>query len=99
MNTKWKQISFERYQQLVGGMSEIEIILNNIVSKSIKPEVHYRGCFELGIVGGMNKADENAKHTIEPDNYEYFENDGYEYVIMGSEKTISAMEEVIKNNI
>ena len=96
MRTKWKQITYDKYLALNRGLSELEIALNNNTNKWIKDEVLYKDCIGAGLVKVAEITKINVECAIEPDDYEYFENDGAEYVIMGSEKSIKALEDTIE---
>ena len=90
----YKKISKERYKQITKNMSDLEIMLTDRAAKKLKPEFadKFRN-FGGGILEYIRLQDDQQKVEYTEDNYDYYESDGHQLVILGGGETIKAFQE------
>lgn len=88
-----KKISKEKYKQTTKNMSDLETMLTDRVAKKLKPELEdkFRN-FDGGIMEYIRLQDSQPKAEYTEDDYDYYESDGHQLVILGSEETIKAFQ-------
>lgn len=88
-----KKISKEKYKQITKNMSDLEIMLTDRVAKKLKPEFadKFRN-FGGGIMEYIRLQDSQPKAEYTEDDYDYYESDGHQLVILGSEETIKSFQ-------
>ena len=89
----YKKISKEEYKKLTEGMCDLEIMLTDMVAKKLKPEFadKFRN-FDGGIMEYIRLQDSQPKVEYTEDDYDYYESDGHQLAILGSEETIKAFQ-------
>ena len=95
---KWKPISYERYQKLTRGKDKIDILFLDNVTKGLKENSFLDETKGGGILEFIRLQENRPKKKYTTEDYNYYEEDGYEWVIIGGAKALEAWRSFFKNN-
>lgn len=91
----WKPITLKKYNKLIKGKSELEIMFDSRLDKRLKNEIKYKD-IPTGI-GLVERLLDNKQVKYSPEDYDYFISTGkYNMVFMGSQKSCDAFINAMK---